>query len=131
MPQLDFTTTLPQIFWLIVIFFTVYTILVHFFLPNFIRLIKSRKNIILVNEKEINLLENKFIRKQTIVKQIIKRNFVELKVTLEKEFPTFLTTAKVDLTPSDLKLIHVLYYNTLYYDTIILDSILLKPNFSI
>lgn len=131
MPQLDFTTTLPQIFWLIVIFFTVYTILIHFFLPNFIKLIKSRKNIILINEKETNLLENKFIRKQTIIKQVIKHNFVELKVTLEKEFPTFLTTAKVDLTSSDLKLMHVLYYNTLYYDTIILDSILLKPNFSI
>jgi Na+-driven multidrug efflux pump len=129
MPQLDFNTTFPQIFWLITIFFFVYTSLVHFFLPSFIKLLKSRKNIILNNEKELSTLQNNFLEKQFFRKKLVQNNFSKLKNVLEKEFPLFLTSTSMDFTPSDIKIASALYYNTLYYDTTILNSIHLKPNF--
>lgn len=129
MPQLDFNTTFPQIFWLILIFFCVYVSLVHFFLPSFLKLIKSRKNIILKNEKELSLLQNKFTSKQVSKNKLVQQNFLKLKNLLEKDFPSFLLATVIDYNNTDSKLAYALYHNTLYYDTIILNSVILKPNF--
>ena len=130
MPQLDFTITFPQIFWLLIIFTTVYSILVHFFLPNFIKLNKSRKDIVSTNQNTTILLKNSFDKKQLFIEGIIRSNFFELKSVLEKEFPSLLfNKTKITLEFFDFKLASVLYYNTLYYDATILNSVPLKPNF--
>ncbi len=130
MPQLDFNTTLSQIFWLIIIFFFLYIILIHFFLPNFIKLIKSRKYIILINVKETTFMKNNFYEKQLIIKNLTQKNFNKIKLALEKElFISSNLVSALDTTFTDAKITLLLYYNILYYDTIILDSISLKPNF--
>ena len=130
MPQLDFTIAFPQIFWLIVIFVSIYTILVHFFLPNFIKLIKIRKKLILVNDVEFYNLKTKFTKRQNLTKKIIQRNFNAIKFMLEQEFYSFLKTpSKLNLVLLNEKLSYILYYNTLYYDKVILSLVPLKPNF--
>lgn len=130
MPQLDFNITFPQIFWLLIVFTTVYSILVHYFLPNFIKLNKSRKDIVSTNQNTMILLKNSFTEKQLFIEGIIRNNFFELKSVLEKEFPALLFN-KIKTTPEffDFKLANVLYYNTMYYDVTILNSVPLKPNF--
>lgn len=130
MPQLDFTTILPQTFWFIVIFLSIYTVLIHFFLPNFIKLIKTRKNTILVNEKEVILLKNSLQVKQSIIKILIHQNFINLKTMLETNFLFFSTGSSIiNLVPVDTKIISVLYYNSLYCDMSVLNSITLAPCF--
>lgn len=129
MPQLDFNIALPQIFWLIILFIFVYTILVHFFLPNFIKLIKTRKYIILVNEQEVIFLKENLVKKQFIFRKTIQQNFGGLKIVLEKQLSTFFTSPSTTSTISiDTKLVSVLNNSILYYDTTILNLIYLKPS---
>ena len=130
MPQLDFNTTFPQVFWLVTTFTIVYTVLIHFFLPNFIKLNRSRKNIVLTNQNTVNVLKNSVVEKQLLIEGIIRKNFFKLKSILEKEFPSFLASEKTtNLEVFDSKIVNFLYHNTLYYDSIILKSVCLKPNF--
>jgi len=130
MPQLDFVIAFPQIFWLIVIFFMFYTIVVHFFLPNFIKILKSRKQIVLENSKTLVELENRFNSKQLLLSGTLETNFIKIRILLEKDISQFFSTKNLfDLTLVDTKIAMALYYNILYYDTNVLESILLKPNF--
>ena len=80
-----------------------------------------------INEKELVSLKNKFIKKQSSVKKIIQQNFVELSITLEKEFSHFLTMSSTpNLSIINTKLALVLYRSILYYDTTILNLIPLR-----
>lgn len=100
-----------------------------FFLPNFIRLIKTRKYVILINEKEVIFLKDKFTKNQFIISKSIQKNFTKIKILLEKEFNLFLfvfpSTNKISI---DTKLVSMLHNNALYYDATILSLIYLKPN---
>jgi len=130
MPQLDFVIAFPQIFWLIVIFFTFYTVVVHFFLPNFIKTIKSRKQIVLENTKILLDMEVKFNYKQTLLSKTLEMNFIKIRFLLEKDISRFFSIKNLfDLTPVNTKTAAALYYNVLYYDINILDSVPLIPNF--
>lgn len=130
MPQLDFVISFPQIFWLIVIFFMFYTVVVHFFLPNFIKILKSRKQIVLENSKTLIELENKFNSKQLLLNRTLETNFIKIRILLEKDISQFFSTKNLfDSTLVNVKISTALYYNILYYDTNVLESIFLKPTF--
>lgn len=111
-------------------FFSVYAIITHFFLPEFIKLVKARKEITLVNDKELLLIKNNFNQKQLSIKNVLQQNFIKLRVVFAKEFSTFLANPLIhDMSNIDTKLSLVLYYDTLHYDTAIINSIPLKSNF--
>ena len=132
MPQLDFIIIFPQIFWLTTIFFIFYIILTHFFLPIFIKLIKSRKQVVLENNKILLELQSKFILKQNFMNRVLKQNFIKIKLLLENEISLFFIESNhsFDFNLVNIKMAQVLYYNTLYYDLNILESISLKPIFN-
>ena len=130
MPQLDFTTTFPQIFWLIITFFSLYTILTHFFLPNFIKSLKARKQILVENADYFNYLQSMFDNKQKNLNKIIESNFLSIREMLEnKLFLYFQETILVDLKLSDKKIAKALYNSILYYNLHTLDSVPIKPTF--
>lgn len=132
MPQLDFTISFPQIFWLIVIFFVVYIFILHFFLPNFIKLIKTRKEVVLFNEKKFIQLKNNSVKKQFLINETIQRNFKILKSTFEKEFSVFLLkSSSINLHDINAKTAKILYDNIMYYNIVTLNLILKKLNLEI
>ena len=131
MPQLDFIIVFPQIFWLLVVFFSSYVILVHFFLPLFVKSLKVRRLIILENTKLLSLTQEKFYLKQNNLVLLLNKNFYLIKFMLESEVSTlFLQKAETDLNFLDSKIVEVLYYNILYNDVSVLSSIPLRSKFS-
>lgn len=130
MPQLDFIIAFPQIFWLVLIFFSLYIILLHFFLPLLIKLVRARKDIIVQNSIAFNELLNVFNSKQFKINKLIENNFLDIKNMLENSlFIYFKKKLSVDLVLADKKIADSLYYIILYYDINILDSIKTKPTF--
>ena len=127
MPQLDFTIASSQIFWSIIIFFVLYTILTHFFLPNFIKVLKGRKKILWENNKKLLKLKKHLTQEQNSFNKIIDWNLIKIKILIEKEILSFLKTfALTDLKLLNKKLAKALYANSMAYDINILKSIQLK-----
>ena len=89
MPQLDYTLLFNQIFWLFIIFIVLYIILTYHFLPIFVKIFKSRKQILRYNhvksvEVNKNLENLKLFRRRNIldtykVQQIISSITKDLK----------------------------------------------------
>nr|YP_009589044.1 ATP synthase F0 subunit 8 [Corallina ferreyrae]QBL75560.1 ATP synthase F0 subunit 8 [Corallina ferreyrae] len=130
MPQLDFTIAFPQIFWLLFSFFLLYSILVHIFLPVFVKSLKARKKIVVVNNESFNHLQKRLHLKQTSLINLLNQNIIKIRIIFEKNIlPTFATDAAFNFDLINQKLAKVLYYNTLYCDLNVLDSIPLKPKF--
>jgi len=130
MPQLDFVIAFPQIFWLIIIFLFFYIVIVHFFLPNFIKVLRSRKQIVLENSKTLLVMETKFNSKQVLLNQTLEIFFVRVRGLLEKDISKFFSTKELfDLHSINTKVSTALYYNIIYYDVNVLNSVSLKPNF--
>lgn len=130
MPQLDFLIAFPQIFWLIIIFFSLHTILVHFFLPNFIKLLKVRKKVVLENSETLSKLEIKLHYSQSTLNKIIIINFSKIKILLEKELNSFFVISGwFNSGLVDKKIASALYHNIIYYDTNIIESIPIKLKF--
>lgn len=130
MPQLDFIIAFPQIFWLVLTFFGLYTFLVHFFLPNFIKLLKARKQIVTENNNTLLKLQNSFDSKQKSLNKTLENNFINIKIMLEKEISSSFTELNsFDLKLADKKIANALYQNVIYYDTNVLESIPIKPSF--
>ena len=130
MPQLDFNITFSQLFWLILTFFFTYTVLTHYFLPTFIKLVQARKLIILANETKLANLQNTLSQKQVMFKQLLRSNFDTIRILIEKNFLSLLNLLpRTDLVLLNKKIALTLYFNVLYYDIIILNSICIKPKF--
>lgn len=131
MPQLDFIIIFPQIFWLVIIFFFTYAILIHFFLPVFLKSLKTRKYIITENSRILTVTQDKFNSKQKQINSILNANFTKIKLMLELEFfNLFTNNTNLDLNSIDTKIVEALYYNVLYHDYEILNSITLNPTLS-
>nr|WDA66140.1 ATP synthase F0 subunit 8 [Phymatolithon calcareum] len=131
MPQLDFIIVFPQIFWLLLTFFFTYTTIICFFLPLFVKFLKTRKHIVIENTKLLLLTQKKIDTKQLQLSTTINQNFYLVKLFLETEIINlFSKDLALELNSIDTKVIEVLYYNTIYYDTNILDSIPLNPKFN-
>lgn len=127
MPQLDFTIASSQIFWSITIFFVLYIILTHFFLPNFIKVLRTRKKILLENQNKLIMLNKHFIRKQNIFNKIIDLNLLNIKSLIEKEIVAFIRIFSLtDLKILNKNIANVLYFNSIAHDTNILKSIDIK-----
>ena len=130
MPQLDFSITSSQIFWLIITFFSLYTILTHFFLPSFIKILKIRKQVLKENANLQVKLKSQFEDKQKIFVSIIEKNLTKIKFLVEKEIcMTFKNYFFVDLNILDEKISNALYSNLVFYDINILKSMYIKPMF--
>lgn len=131
MPQLDFVIIFPQVFWLFTIFFLVYTIIVYFFLPIFVKSLKARKRIVLENSSLLLNTQSNFALKQVRLNDLLNKNFYLIKSTLEVEvFNVFFSKNKLDLNYVDTKIVKAVHDIVLYYDVNILDSIPLSPKFS-
>lgn len=131
MPQLDLIIVFPQIFWLFITFFLTYTIIIHFFLPLFIKSIKVRKCIVIENNKLLANTQKKIDIKQKELNHLINKNFYLIKLLLEMEIKKlFSENLMLDLNGVDIKMFKALYYNTIYYNINVLDSVLLSPKFS-
>ena len=130
MPQLDFSIISSQIFWLIVIFFILYTSLTHFFLPNFIKALKTRKQVIKENIDSVTKLKKQFDDKQNVFINVVEHNLIKIKYLVEKEiFITFKRNFFEDLNLLDKKVSNALYSNLILYDINVLRSISSKPIF--
>nr|YP_009138141.1 ATP synthase F0 subunit 8 [Calliarthron tuberculosum]AKG26271.1 ATP synthase F0 subunit 8 [Calliarthron tuberculosum] len=130
MPQLDFTIAFPQIFSLFFTFFLLYGTITHFFLPIFVKSLKTRKNIIIENNNLMDNLRTKLLLKQNFVTSLLIKNILNIKqVLVNNILPVYIINSSFDFSSVNHKLAKALYHNTVYYDINILDSIILKPKF--
>ena len=128
MPQLDRIIIFSQIFWLFIIFTSLYAIITHFFLPKFLKSIKARKQIIDSNNHEILIINSKIQEQHNLLKQTIIKNLALIENSIKNEFET-VTMEKSNLNNKliDEKIANLSIKNSLYCDTHLLNSILLFP----
>nr|YP_010726705.1 ATP synthase F0 subunit 8 [Cystoclonium purpureum f. stellatum]WDY85192.1 ATP synthase F0 subunit 8 [Cystoclonium purpureum f. stellatum] len=130
MPQLDRIIIFPQIFWLFVIFTFLYAILTHYFLPVFLKSLKSRKKIIDINSTEILLLNNKTLNNNKLLKQQLLKNLLTLEAFLNSNFGSLdflhLNNKIIDI---DEKIGTTLINSIFYCDNMLLNSIVFYPKF--
>ena len=128
MPQLDLSIISSQVFWLILTFFILYTILTHFFLPNFIKVLKTRKHVLTENIHLATKLKKHFEDKQNVFIKIIEYNLTKIKYMVEKEICTiFKNNSFVDFNILNEKVSNALYSNLVLYDITILRLVSSKP----
>ena len=127
MPQLDFVIVTSQIFWSITIFFVLYTTLTHFFLPNFIKVLKTRKKLQLTNSNLLIDLKRKFLKKQNMFDSVVDLNLIKIKILIENEISLFFKSQLLmDLNLLNKNIANVLYFNLSSYDINVLESINIK-----
>nr|AHX02535.1 ATP synthase F0 subunit 8 [Schizymenia dubyi] len=127
MPQLDRIIIFTQIFWLFTVFTIVYTILVHYFLPKFLKSLKSRKEIVLVNSLEVESLSKKITQKQKLLTELLHKNLILVKNILTSNFNSLETDKKLNLLEVDKKIGTSISNSTQYCDIHILNAILFYP----
>nr|YP_009317527.1 ATP synthase F0 subunit 8 [Gelidium isabelae]AOX48979.1 ATP synthase F0 subunit 8 [Gelidium isabelae] len=127
MPQLDRIIIFPQVFWLLVIFTIFYITLTHFFLPRFLKALKTRKEIVKVNELESSLVSKKSIDSQA-KSRILLLNYLDIvKKIFSLNSTLNIPNAKNLNTQSVDELIGVMVKNSiLFCNSQILDSIRIK-----
>nr|YP_008963212.1 ATP synthase F0 subunit 8 [Gelidium vagum]AGO19326.1 ATP synthase F0 subunit 8 [Gelidium vagum] len=124
MPQLDRIIISPQVFWLFIVFSTFYIVSTHFFLPKFLKALKSRKGIIKTNEMEVLLLTKKSIANQTELKSLLLTHLNELKEIFSKSSILSISNTKNLNTKEIDELIGLIIKNsTLFCNYQILNSI--------
>ena len=130
MPQLDRVIIFSQIFWLFIIFSSLYAILTHFFLPLFLKSLKSRKQIIELNSLEVSKLNNRVFTKHALLKQKLLQHLLLIESFLLKSY-IFQNHFEVGnhsiLIDEKIALASINY--SLYCDNFILKNILFYPKF--
>nr|AYR06685.1 ATP synthase F0 subunit 8 [Rhodogorgon sp.] len=128
MPQLDYIIIFPQIFWLMLIFTIMYSGLLHFFLPVFVKLIRSRKLIISSNVNKTIGIEKKLLEKQIFLNKVLNKNLFFIKTKFMKNIMTSLSIKReINMQSIDVKIIKALYNNVLYCNNQVLNCIILEP----
>nr|YP_011017054.1 ATP synthase subunit 8 [Pterocladiella capillacea]WQB61732.1 ATP synthase subunit 8 [Pterocladiella capillacea] len=124
MPQLDRIILFPQIFWLFIVFVSFYIVLTHFFLPRFLKVLKSRKSIIDLNDSKIIKIRDQFIKSEQQLNQILLNDLLVIRKIFNSN-PTFEVfylknseTKKVDETLSKALKNSVLFCNFQILDLI-------------
>nr|YP_009317665.1 ATP synthase F0 subunit 8 [Pterocladia robusta]AOX49117.1 ATP synthase F0 subunit 8 [Pterocladia robusta] len=124
MPQLDRIILFPQIFWLFIVFVSFYIVLTHFFLPRFLKILKSRKSIIDLNDSKIIKIRDQFIKSEQQLNQILVNDLLVIRKIFNSN-PTFEVfylknseTKKVDETLSKALKNSVLFCNFQILDLI-------------
>nr|YP_009040497.1 ATP synthase F0 subunit 8 [Kappaphycus striatus]AHG98596.1 ATP synthase F0 subunit 8 [Kappaphycus striatus] len=128
MPQLDHIIIFTQIFWLFVIFSTLYAILTHFFLPLILKSFKSRRLILESNSKETNDLINKIKKKHVFLQNQLLESFLQvenhlIKNLIDSKFENFNTWVQA----IDEKIAKACIDQELYCNIHLLESIILFP----
>ena len=128
MPQLDRIIIFSQIFYLFITFTSLYAIITHFFLPKFLKSLKTRKQIVEANDKEIIILNNKFDEQQILIRQTIIKSLSLIENFIKNE----LEFSKIDKFKSNIQLVdekiaNISLNNLLYCDTQLLNLITLLP----
>lgn len=128
MPQLDRIIITSQIFWLFVIFTTLYIILTHFFLPKFLKVIKARKQIVDINNQEVLILNTRLNERQILLKQLVNRNLSLIEKVLKKKIENLnLNNLNPNAQSVDEKIAQTSIINILYCNNSLLNSIIIFP----
>nr|YP_009317481.1 ATP synthase F0 subunit 8 [Gelidium arborescens]AOX48910.1 ATP synthase F0 subunit 8 [Gelidium arborescens] len=127
MPQLDRIIIFPQVFWLLVIFTMFYIMLTHFFLPRFLKSLKTRKEIVKINELEASLISKRSADSQAKLKFLLLNHLSTLKKIFSMNLALNISNTKSLNTQSVDELICVMVKNSiLFCNSQILDSICIK-----
>nr|YP_009114033.1 ATP synthase F0 subunit 8 [Gelidium elegans]AGW30472.1 ATP synthase F0 subunit 8 [Gelidium elegans] len=127
MPQLDRIIIFPQVFWLLVIFTVFYIVLTHFFLPRFLKALKTRKEIVKVNELEALLVSKRSTDSQTKLRLLLLNHLSIVKKIFSLNPTLNISSAKSLNTQAVDELIGVMVKNSiLFCNSQILDSIRIK-----
>nr|YP_009389235.1 ATP synthase F0 subunit 8 [Thorea hispida]ARX95979.1 ATP synthase F0 subunit 8 [Thorea hispida] len=89
MPQLDRIIIFTQLFWLFIIFVTIYTVLTTLFLPILIKVFKTRNLFVQFISEESNKLQLSFFIHQQITIQTLNKSFSVLKHFLHPNLALF------------------------------------------
>nr|AHX02559.1 ATP synthase F0 subunit 8 [Sebdenia flabellata] len=128
MPQLDRIIVFSQIFWLFLIFTIFYTTLIHFFLPKFLKSIKSRRKIIAFNSLETAKINESLVIKQTLLQKALAKNLILIRKVLNNSLVSTLHPSKnTNFFFIDEKIGLVIFNFAKYYDTQLLNFISLYP----
>ena len=127
MPQLDYIIIFPQIFWLILVFIGSYIILSHYFLPNFLKSIKTRKEIVNFNLFNSSEIQKNRKKKQIFLNKLLSNNLILIKNFLSKESILLVSIGSNVGFNVDIKVATALYNFILYYNMNIVNCIQLKP----
>nr|YP_009445885.1 ATP synthase F0 subunit 8 [Betaphycus gelatinus]ATX68826.1 ATP synthase F0 subunit 8 [Betaphycus gelatinus] len=131
MPQLDRIIIFTQIFWLFLIFFSLYAILTHFFLPWILKSLKSRKLIIETNSKETNLLIREIEIKHDSTKELLIGSLSRVEIYLSKNLVDLKSgNLDTEMLTVDEKIARACINHGLYCNTKLLDSIILFSKFN-
>lgn len=124
MPQLDRIIIFPQIFWLFVVFTAFYSVLTHFFLPKFLRVLKARKIIVSFNEQQAIQATRRCAESETKLKETLAEDLEKVKEIFSQN-PTFnlrnlkkLETKSVDEAISTATKNSILFCNSQVLDSI-------------
>nr|YP_009774170.1 ATP synthase F0 subunit 8 [Caulacanthus okamurae]QIZ74787.1 ATP synthase F0 subunit 8 [Caulacanthus okamurae] len=124
MPQLDRLIVFPQIFWLLFFFTFIYAVLTHFFLPLFIKSLKSRKLIEEMNSLEIIILTNQFEKNRSSLKQLVIENLSLAENLLAQTFLSSSTGGEnIKINQANLRLNSAITNFVLYNNYPLLKSI--------
>nr|QNM39516.1 ATP synthase F0 subunit 8 [Gelidiella fanii] len=97
MPQLDRIIIFSQIFWLFIVFILFYTIITHFFLPKFLKVLRARKLIAKVNSEKATFIANKSSKNKIKLLGVITKNLTTVKKILNSTSNFNITkTNKID-----------------------------------
>nr|YP_010164476.1 Atp8 [Polyopes lancifolius]QRM91071.1 Atp8 [Polyopes lancifolius] len=128
MPQLDRIIVFSQIFWLFIIFTTFYTIVTHFFLPKFLKSLKSRKQIIELNSLEIAEIAKESDIKRNVIQKILVKNLASTKNILTNNLNAILMAKKnLNMLKIDEKISIAIFNTVKYCDSQLLNFISLRP----
>jgi Plant ATP synthase F0 len=126
MPQLDRIIVFTQIFWLFLVFTSLYIILIYFFFPTFLRSLKARNLVIEFNNNENNSVKIDFLLTQTIINTTLNEQVQFMKAVLLKDFALFNNINSFDLRSIDASLLDSIFYTTMYNNEVILRNIYLN-----
>nr|YP_009130755.1 ATP synthase F0 subunit 8 [Agarophyton chilense]AKA27610.1 ATP synthase F0 subunit 8 [Agarophyton chilense]ASP44538.1 ATP synthase F0 subunit 8 [Agarophyton chilense]UAD89537.1 ATP synthase F0 subunit 8 [Agarophyton chilense] len=128
MPQLDRIIVFSQIFWLFLIFSLFYAVLIHYFLPMFLKSLKIRKQVVDINTKKVLEKTKKTLDKQNLLKKTLIQNLEITSNLLTGHFTQLITDKKeIDTLLVDQKISFVILNTTKFCDLKLLNSILVYP----
>ena len=126
MPQLDRIIIFTQIFWLFLVFTSLYIILIYFFFPTFLQSLKARNLVIEFNNNENNSIKTDFLLTQTIINTTLNEQTQFMRTVLLKDFVLFSNIKSLDLRSIDVLLLDSIFYTTMYNNGVILRNIYLN-----
>nr|YP_009295538.1 ATP synthase F0 subunit 8 [Mastocarpus papillatus]AOL58022.1 ATP synthase F0 subunit 8 [Mastocarpus papillatus] len=127
MPQLDRIIVFSQIFWLFLVFTSLYAILTHFFLPGFLKSLKSRRLIIEINSSEFLTLSLNTTKKQLLLKDLLLKDLMKIESSILREFSSISSKPKLNVQQIDKKIELTARNTSLYCDAQLLNAISLYP----